>query len=394
MKKVLLIVLAGLISGLAGYAEVAPRLPVNWKELPQPYQTKSATNPPSVIDRPADAQLSVPEGFIVEEYMDGFVRPRYMINGRSGEILLSDMQAGTVYAIRDRKRHVVIENLQAPYGLALYKLSLYVADTQAIWRYPYDSNKLTVGKAEKIFSLNKFASGHITRTILFNHKEDKLYLSVGSGSNVSRGEPEIRATISRMNPDGSDFELFATGIRNGVGMAWNPVNQTLWVTSHERDGLGDDLVPDYLTEVKQGGFYGWPFAYIGPHEDPRHAGVAPGMVKQTLYPSVLLGSHVGAMDVLFYTGQQFPEKYKNGAFVALHGSWNRSRRVGYEVVFVPFQKGKAIAGPEEFLTGWRLAPDKKEVWGRPVGLLQMSDGSLLVSDDGAGKIWHVSYKKK
>ena len=165
----------------------------------------------------------------------------------------------------------------------------------------------------------------------------------------------------------------------------------LWATSHERDGLGDDLPPDFLTRVRQGGFYGWPYAYIGPHEDPRRRGEAPERVAKTLYPSVLLGGHAGAMGLLFYTGAQFPVKYRNGCFVALHGSWNRARRAGYRVVFVPFKDGKPIAGPEDFLTGWMLGEERQEVWGRPVGLLQLPDGSMLVSDDGAGKIWRVSY---
>ncbi|MGH8609765.1 MAG: PQQ-dependent sugar dehydrogenase, partial [Gammaproteobacteria bacterium] len=186
-------------------------------------------------------------------------------------------------------------------------------------------------------------------------------------------------------------EFFASGIRNAVGLRWYPSSDSLWATSHERDGLGDDLVPDFLTSVKQGDFFGWPYAYIGPHEDPRHPGAAPDKVKRTRYPEVLLGSHVGAMDLWFYTGTQFPPHYRGGCFVALHGSWNRSRRVGYKLVFVPFKAGKPTSGPEDFLTGWMVSPDRSEVWGRPVGLLELADGSLLVSDDGAGKIWRVSY---
>ncbi len=393
MKRFLSFILSALVLITTPWARAGEELPVNWSELPPPWHTPSAVNPPHVIDRPAGAEFVVPEGFVVEEYLDGFMTPRYMINSEQGEILLSDMEAGIIYVIRDRQRQVLIKDLALPYGLALYKQWLYVADARAVWRYPYDAKTATVGKAENIFPLDEYASGHITRTILFDYAADKLYLSVGSRSNVDTGEPAIRAAISRMNPDGSGFELFASGIRNGVGMAWHPLSRRLWVTSHERDGLGDDLVPDYLTEVREGGFYGWPYAYIGPHEDPRHAGVAPDRVNKTLYPSVLLGSHVGALDLLFYTGQQFPEKYRNGAFIALHGSWNRALRVGYKVVFVPFDGGRATAGPEDFLSGWRLAPDKKEVWGRPVGLLQMTDGSLLVSDDGAGKLWRVSYRK-
>lgn len=368
-------------------------LPVNWQGLPEPYATESAVNPSQVINRPEDAKLIVPESFKVEEYLSGFIRPRYMIQGKGDEIILSDIAAGAIYTVNNKETKVLIRNLNKPYGLALHKQWLYVADVNEVRRYIYDAENRTVDKGESIISLRKYATGHITRTILFDEPGEKLYLSIGSRSNVDAGEPQQRAAISRYNPDGTGLELFATGIRNGVGMTWNPESRKLWVTSHERDGLGDDLVPDFLTEVQQGGFYGWPYSYIGQHEDPRRKGEAPDLVKKSLYPSVLLGGHVGAMDVLFYTGDHFPEKYRNGAFVALHGSWNRSRLSGYKIVFVPFKEGKALSGPEDFLTGWMVAEDRTDVWGRPVGLLQMRDGSLLVSDDGAGKIWRISYSE-
>jgi glucose/arabinose dehydrogenase len=368
-------------------------LPVNWQELPESYHTKSAVNPPSVISRPDNVEFNLPEGFIIEEYLSGFEQPRFMALGPKNEILLSDMAAGLVYVIKDKKAKVLIKHLDRPYGLALYKKWLYVAQASAVKRFVYDADSLSVGEGEEIISLHQHADGHSTRTIVFGPVDEKLYLSVGSASNVDLGEAPIRAAISRYNPDGREHEIFASGIRNGVGMRWYPGTQDLWVTSHERDGLGDDLVPDYFTKVKQGGFYGWPYAYIGPHEDPRHAGVAPEKVKQSLYPSVILGGHVGPLDIIFYTGKQFPEKYQGGAFIAFHGSWNRSKRNGYKIAFVPFKKGKPTAGPEDFLTGWMLGEDRREVWGRPVGLLQLPDGSLLITDDGAGKIWRVSYKK-
>lgn len=368
-------------------------LPVNWQELPRPYHTKSAVKPARMVEQPAGAALKVPAGFVVAEYMHGFDNPRYMIDGKNGEILLSDMDAGIVYRIENKQRQKLVTGLSAPYGLAIYKDWLYIADAKAVHRYYYNGQTIEMNSHEEVIDLSSYASGHITRTILFNEAEDKLYLSVGSRSNVDSGEPLIRAAITRYNPDGSQRELFAKGIRNGVGMAWNPVTGSLWVSSHERDGLGDDLVPDYFTEVQQGDFFGWPYAYIGPHEDPRHKGAAPDKVASTHYPDVLLGGHVGALDTLFYTGEQFPAKYKNGAFVAFHGSWNRSSLAGYKVAFIPFKEGKPIAGPEDFLTGWQLAPNKRLVWGRPVGLLQMADGSLLVTDDAAGRIWQVNYDK-
>jgi glucose/arabinose dehydrogenase len=386
-----------------GIADGHSDLPVNWQELPEPYHTESANNPPRLISKPKQASLSVPEGFVVEEYLSDFIRPRFMLLGPDNEILLSDMGAGIVYVIRDKKAVPLISNLSRPYGLALYKDWLYVAEASSVKRYRYSSKQGRVGKGEEVIPLHRYATIHITRSILFDEAAEKLYLTVGSGSNVSLGEAPIRAAVSRFNPDGTGFELFATGIRNPVGLQWYPYandagsnnsgTKALWVTSHERDGLGDDLVPDFFTRVEKGGFYGWPYAYIGPHEDPRHAGVAPDKVRQTLYPDVLLGSHVGSLDFTFYTGTQFPKKYQGGAFLALHGSWNRSKRTGYKIVFVPFEKGQPVTGPEDFLTGWMLAEDRAEVWGRPVAVLQMPDGSLLISDDGAGKLWRVSYTK-
>ena len=390
-------------------ADGQTELPVNWQGLPNPYHTASANNPPSLIQRPENAVLSVPEGFVVEEYLTGFLRPRFMLLGPGNEILLSDMSAGIVYIIREKKMEPLITDLSRPYGLALYKDWLYVAEASSVRRYKYASRQGSVDKGEEVIPLTRYASGHITRSILFDGEAGKLYLTVGSGSNVNKGEPSIRAAVSRFNPDGTGFELFATGIRNPIGLQWYPYakepdteegssnvagsGKKLWITTHERDGLGDDLVPDYFTRAHEGGFYGWPYAYIGPHEDPRHPGVAPKKVRQTLYPDVLLGSHVGAMDFTFYTGSQYPEKYRGGAFLALHGSWNRSKRVGYKVVFVPFKNGQPVSGPEDFLTGWMLAEDRAEVWGRPVAILQMPDGSLLISDDGSGKLWQVSYKR-
>ncbi|MGQ0659231.1 MAG: PQQ-dependent sugar dehydrogenase [Chromatiales bacterium] len=380
------------MSGTTAAAASNEELPVNWQRLPEPYATPSATNPPHVVSKPSGAELKVPPGFTVEEWVvDLYGGPRYMILGPGGEVLVSQTGSGDITVIRDGKRQDILEGLNTPYGLAFHEDWLYVAETTSVKRYPYDAGSMSVGKGEEVVDLGKYGGGHSTRTIIFDAAHEKLYLSVGSASNVNAGEPPLRATISRYNPDGSGQEIYASGLRNAVGLGWNPVTGELWATAHERDGLGDDLVPDYLTRVHQGGFYGWPYAYIGPHEDPRRKGEAPDLVKKTLYPNVLLGSHVGALDLLFYTGSQFPERYRNGCFVALHGSWNRSKRAGYKVAFVPFADGKPTAGPEDFLTGWMLGEDRREVWGRPVGLLELPDGSLLVSDDGAGKIWRVSH---
>jgi glucose/arabinose dehydrogenase len=371
--------------------------------LPAPYHSPSASNAPRVIERPDGARLQVPAGFDIQPFASGFERPRYMICGAAGEILLSDStKGGGVYSLTDRnkdgkisddEKRKIVSGLDRPFGLALWKNYLYIAEATSVKRYKYDSRQPALGPGEEVVSLKDAGSGHWTRTILFDRKGEKFYLSVGSQSNVSPGEPEIRATITRYNPDGSGREFIATGTRNPIGMALYPGTDTLWAAIQERDGLGDDLVPDYFTAIRPGGFYGWPFSYIGPNEEPRNKGQQPALVAKTIVPDVVLPAHVAVLDSRFYTGRQFPAKYQGGAFLAFHGSWNRAQRIGYSVVFIPFQGGKPAGPPQDFLTGFLLDPSKKEVWGRPVGLLQMSDGSLLVSDDGGNQLWRISYKK-
>jgi glucose/arabinose dehydrogenase len=270
---------------------------------------------------------------------------------------------------------------------------LYVSEDEAIKRFKIDEQALTAGAGESLVSLKGYNKGHWTRSIAIDAKAGKLYVSVGSGSNVDTGDPANRAAINVYNMDGSNPEIFATGLRNPVSIKINPASKQIWTTVQERDGLGDDLVPDFFTSVKKDAFYGWPYAYIGPNEEPRHKGEAPEKVAKTVVPDVVLPAHVAAMDFTFYTGKLFPAKYKNGAFIALRGSGNRSKRVGYSVVFIPFKGGKPAGAPEEFLGGWMMDAGQKEVWGRPVGVAQMNDGSLLVSEDGNNKIWHISYKK-
>jgi glucose/arabinose dehydrogenase len=370
--------------------------------LPPPYHTPSAANRPSVIPQPSGAQIRVPAGFHVEPFAEGFTQPRFMLSAPGGAILLSDSveKEGAVYVLRDANgdgkadsQVRILEHLDRPFGLALWKEYLYVAERGSLKRYRYDAKAARASSpGQEVVSLKGLETGHWTRTVLFDRKGEKLYLTVGSGSNVNAGEDPRRAAINRYHPDGTGHEIFASGLRNTIGLRWYPGSDTLWAGVQERDGLGDDLVPDYFTSIRQGGFYGWPYAYIGPHEDPRRKGEAPDKVQKTLVPDVPLGAHVAVLDTIFYQGRMFPKEYQGGAFLAQHGSWNRALRVGYNVVFLPFRNGKPVGQPREFLSGFMLAPDKREVWGRPVGLLELGDGSLLLSDDGGKKIWRISYK--
>ena len=260
----------------------------------------------------------------------------------------------------------------------------------AVVRFPYALGQMTANaRPEQIAALP--SGGHSTRGVIFSRDGTKMYVSIGSASNVSAGEPSERAAIIELNPDGSGKRIFASGLRNPVGMAWQPSTGALWTAVNERDGLGDDLVPDYATRVQAGAFYGWPYAYLGAHEDPRRAGERPDLVKKTTLPSLLIQAHSAPLGIAFYTGTMFPPEYRGRAFVALHGSWNRSRRTGYKVITIPFKDGQPAGGYDDFVAGWSPSETSRSVWGRPVGLLVLADGSLLISDDGGGKIWRVTY---
>lgn len=370
-------------------------------KLPQPYHTPSATNRPKVIPRPDGAQLRLPQGFEIEEFAaGGFEKPRFMLAGPSGEVLISDSVAkGKVIVLLDRNkdgkaedRKVLLEGLDRPYGMAWWKDYLYVAECTSLKRYKYDRAAMTVGAGEEVVPMKDTGKGHWTRSIVFDRKGEKMYLAIGSESNAVPGGGEYRAAINRYNPDGTGHEIYASGLRNTIGLKFYPGTDVLWGAVQERDGLGDDLVPDYFTAIRQGGFYGWPWAYIGPNPDPTLKGQHEDLVKKTIVPDYLLTSHVAVLDHTFYTGKKFPAKYRGGAFLAYHGSSNRAQRVGYSVVFVPFRKGKPAGDPEEFLTGFMLDKSKADVWGRPVAVLELADGSLLVSDDGGNKVWRVWYR--
>jgi glucose/arabinose dehydrogenase len=367
--------------------------------LPKPFATPSVRNNPQVVGWPAGKTPTAPEGFRVEEFaaLDG---PRWIYVLPDGGVLVAQSHLKKITLLRDtngdgkaEEQVVLGDNLNLPFGMALLGDTFYFALTDGVYSVPFKDFVSGEGEPKKIVELPAGGyNNHWTRNILPSRDGKKLYVSVGSGSNVAEHgieHEQPRANILEMNPDGSELRVFGAGLRNPVGMDWEPVTGQLWTAVNERDGLGDDLVPDYMTSVKDGGFYGWPYSYFGQHEDPRLAGERPDLVKSAIKPDVALGSHTASLGLAFYGGDKFPAKYQGGAFVGQHGSWNRSIPSGYKVVFVPFKDGKPTGDVEDFLTGFREDSDKIQVYGRPVGVAVAADGSLLVTDDSGGKIWRV-----
>ncbi len=376
--------------------------------LPPPYSTESKTNNSKVIGWPAGKTPKTPEGFTVTKFADGFENPRWTYISPNQDIFV--VESGTrssknqITVLRDKDkdgkfetRQVFISGLNKPFGMLVLKDFFYIANTDGLYRYPYKNNPLKLeSKGEKILELPAGGyNNHWTRNLLASPDGSKIYVSVGSGSNNGENgmDKEIRrAAILEINPDGTGEKIFASGLRNPVGMDWNPVNKELWTAVNERDELGDDLVPDYITSVKRDGFYGWPYSYFGSIPDPRMKGQRKDLVEKAIVPDVPVGSHTASLGLAFYTKEKFPAKYKNGAFVGQHGSWNRSKISGYKVLFVPFKDGKPSGKPEDFLTGFISDENKAEVYGRPVAVTVMNDGSLLVNDDSGNTIWKVTAK--
>jgi glucose/arabinose dehydrogenase len=366
-------------------------------DIPGP--TAGTANPPMIVDKPADAELHLPPGFQISPFLEdgGFQTLRYLIEGDGGDLFAADVTANTITLIRDAngdgkadEHHVFAEGLNRPFGMAIGHGYFYVANTDSVVRWKYTPGQAHLeGQPEEIAKVPG-GGGHSTRTLAFSADQSKLYVSVGSASNVDAEQPP-RASILEMNPDGSNLRVYASGIRNPVGLAIQPGTGELWTAVNERDMLGDDLVPDYTTHVQDGGFYGWPFSYIGSHEDPRRKGERPDLVQKAIVPDVLFQSHSAPLGMTFYTGSQFPADYRGDAFVALHGSWNRKLRTGYKVVRVRFDNGKATGEYDDFVTGWSLGPAQPGVWGRPVSIVVHKDGSLLITDDAHNVIWRVAY---
>lgn len=368
-------------------------------KLPAPFLTKSVGNGPSGVKPPAGFLPAVPAGFHVAIFAKGFKYPRFLATAPNGDIFLSDLGAGQVLILRDPKHtgaaqppEIFAEKLNRPFGIAFREDYVYVGTMNELVRFRYDKQtSKRVGEAEHILDLPA-GGAHVTRTITFSADGTKLYVSVGSAGNIDIEKDPRRGAIQVCDPDGKNARLYATGLRNAVGIAIEPVSGQLWASVNERDELGENLPPDFFTSVKDGGFYGWPYSYIGDNVDPRVRPQKPELVAKAIIPDVLLGAHVAPMQFAFYTGTQFPEIFRGGAFIAEHGSWNRASRAGYQLVYVGFKDGKASADPVPFLT--RMVPDPagKNVNGRPVGVTVAADGALLVSDDGAGLVYRVSYE--
>jgi glucose/arabinose dehydrogenase len=395
--------------------------------LPEPDTNAAKTKFSKVIGWPQGKAPVAPQGFTVTKFATDYKSPRNIYVAPNGDIfiVLSNSErsakekiantitgkakaevagesANTVVLLRDAdndgKPEVqsnYITGLNQPYGVVVIGNSFYVANTDGLLKYPYKSSDTKItAKGYKILSLPAGGyNNHWTRNLIANADNSKIYISVGSGSNVGENGMEYevrRANILEINPDGSGEKVYASGLRNPVGMAWAPGTNTLWAAVNERDGLGDDLVPDYITSVKQGGFYGWPYSYFGKHEDPRMKGIKPELVAKAIVPDMAVGSHTASLGLTFYTGNKFPEKYQSGAFVGQHGSWNRSELAGYKVLFVPFKDGKPSGPAEDFLTGFIADQNKGEVYGRPVGVAVTKDGALLVADDVSNTVWRIA----
>ena len=401
MKRALIALLLLPLPANAQKPPVMQHHEVRADRLPPPYHTESAGNPPRVIDRPANAKLYAPRGFHIELWATDFGDPRNMVLAPNGDVFVACMSGLEIDVLRDTngdgrpdKRWVFYDGLNRPFGLAFRGNHLYVGNTDAIVRFDYKPGQ-TVARGEPVKMGSLPRGGHATRNVIFSRDGSKMYVAVGSRSNVDDETDEpLRAAITEFRPDGQGARTFASGLRNPIGLAWNPANGTLWTTVNERDGLGDDLVPDYITEVKAGAFYGWPFSYIGKNVDPRRRGERNDLVAKAIVPSLLLQSHSAPITLAFYDGKMFPESYRGGAFVALHGSWNREQRTGYKIIHVPFRNGQPSGGYDDFIVGWAPDPNSREVWGRPAGLLVLRDGSLLIADDGANVIWRVTYDGK
>jgi len=401
------------LTGTAAYGDWrndAPgvRRKITPADMPPPYATPSANRHPSIVARPGSAWPKAPPGFAVELFAGGLDNPRLVRVSPGGDIFVAESRPGRIRVLRASEPagtpeiHTFAEGLDRPFGIAFWPPGanpqyVYVANTDAVVRFPYRPGDLQPsGPAETIVA-GLPRGGHWTRDVAFSENGARMFVSVGSRSNDAErsigalwDSEEERADVLVFTPEGKDERIFATGLRNCVGMALQPETGELWCSTNERDGLGDDLPPDYVTRVREGAFYGWPWFYIGGNEDPRHTGERPELGGRVSLPDVLLQPHSASLEMTFYDGAQFPAEYRGDAFAALHGSWNRAKRTGYKVVRILMKDGRPTGEYEDFLTGFVVSDSR--VWGRPVGVAVAHDGTLLVSEDGNGTIWRVSYR--
>lgn len=378
-------------------------------DLPAPFASESASKSPNVIPIPQNPTLRVPKGFTVNVYAEDLDAPRWLALTPSGDVLVTETRQNRIRLLRDtngdgvadiRSSFASAENgLNIPFGMAFSGDSFFLGNTDAVLRFPYTKGQQQLtGTGKKIANLPGGGyNQHWTRNVVASPDGQKLYVSVGSESNVDE-EPLPRASVQVMNLDGSNQQTFAFGLRNPIGLDFHPTTKQLYATVNERDQIGDDLVPDYLTRLQQGEFYGWPYAYLTPNKiDPRQTqngkSKRPELVAKTKTPDVLFQAHSAALGLQFYDGKTFPEKYRHGAFVAFRGSWNRDRGTGYKIVFVPFNSnGRPQGYYEDFLTGFLLDPSVPTTWGRPVGLLVLPDGSLLLTEEANNRIYRIQYR--
>ena len=385
-------------------------------DLPNPAPDQSVDNGADMVPRPANAWPQAPKGFKVDQYATQLDKPRELRTAPNGDIFVAESESGKILVLRGvgkdghpQQTAVFAEGLHQPFGIAFYPNNgnpqyVYIGDTDAIVRFPYHNGDMkATGAMQQLAELpgggRLRGGGHWTRDLVFSKDGARLFASVGSHSNIddpdTHPEEKDRADVLEFTPEGKMVKIYASGIRNCVGEAINPTTGQLWCSTNERDALGNNLVPDYITHVQEGGFYGWPYYYMGTHggvQDPRHKGKHPELQSKVLTPDVLLNPHFASLELTFYEGSQFPAEFKGDGFACEHGSWNRAQRSGYEVIRVPMKNGRATGEYEDFLTGFTVGDGG--VWGRPVGVTVAKDGSLFVSDDGSNTIWHVSYVGK
>ena len=401
------------ITGTAAFVTYKDEKPGTYRkitvsDLPQPYASKGVSNGPKLVPMPEGAWPKAPEGFKVERYAEMSDAPRELRTAPNGDLFVSDSSAGKIEVFRGIKdgkpeqHSVFASGFKNNFGIAFYPLGknpewVYFANTNSVVRYHYHEGDLKAsGEPETVIAELPSGGGHWTRDLAFSKDGKRLFVSVGSASNVDNPDThpaeKNRADILEYTPEGKFVRIYAAGIRNPVGIAVNPTTGQLWCSVNERDMLGDNLVPDYITSVKEGGFYGWPWYYTGDHQDPRLEGTHPELKGKVTVPDVLLQPHNASLELTFYEGSQFPRAYHGDIFAAEHGSWNKSVRAGYEVIRVPLEDGKSDGVYGDFLTGF--VTEDGNVWGRPVGVAVAPDGSLMVSDDGSKSIWRVSYTGK